>query len=133
MSIELEDRRRGSSVVEDEEPLLPTFDRENVRKVEIGPWPLSCLLLQHLSRSVNYYGLDADIQHSKYGGIRVCYFPFLYVSHSDYRDELIGKWYKSSRTRWSLYPLSGYVPKPSAYLSLDGLGVWWMLPLDWLL
>jgi len=52
MSIELEDRRRSPSIVEDEEPLLPTFDRESDRKVEIGPWPLSCLLLQHLSRSV---------------------------------------------------------------------------------
>jgi hypothetical protein len=69
MSIELEDRRQSPSVVEDEEPLLPTFDRESGRKVEIGSWPLSCLLLQHLSRSVSYSELHADIQHSKYGGI----------------------------------------------------------------
>jgi len=47
--MELENRR-SPSVVEDEEPLLPTFDRESGRKVEIGPWPLACLLLQHLSR-----------------------------------------------------------------------------------
>lgn len=50
MSIELEDRRGSPSVVEDEEPLLPTTERGSDRKVEIGSWPLVCLLLQHLSR-----------------------------------------------------------------------------------
>lgn len=50
MSIELEDRRGSPSVVEDEEPLLPTTERGSDRKVEIGSWQLVCLLLQHLSR-----------------------------------------------------------------------------------
>ena len=47
MDFELE-VRRGSPSVGDQEPLLPTVDSR--RKVEIGSWPLTCLLLQHLSR-----------------------------------------------------------------------------------
>jgi hypothetical protein len=45
--VELEEVR--TPFVEDEEPLLPTTASGD-RKVEIGSWPLACLLLQHLSR-----------------------------------------------------------------------------------
>ena len=47
MDLELEERT-GSPSVADQEPLLPRVDSR--RKVEIGSCPLTCLLLQHLSR-----------------------------------------------------------------------------------
>jgi len=131
--MELENTR-SSSVVEDEEPLLPTFDRESGRKVEIGPWPLSCLLLQHLSRWVNYSGLPCWIlaPSTQVHSISLLSFS-VRILRKDCGDELISKWYKFSRTRWSLYPLLGYVPRPLVSHFLDGLGVWSTLPHDWLL
>jgi hypothetical protein len=47
--IELEERITS----EDHEPLLPTIVGAGHAKVEIGRWPLACLLLQHLSRYVS--------------------------------------------------------------------------------
>jgi len=77
--VELEDRR--ISFVEDEEPLLPTANSGD-RKVEIGSWPLACLLLQHLSRSAPFMVInviETEMQYAQYWRFRICYFPILYA------------------------------------------------------